>query len=159
MNELIIDIDNGENYINKYNKERLNDELYNYIIEEIKGMELYKDLIIKVYSNYELTDDEKNSFIEMLKNTIGSDIQENLLIQKHLYWKCLFLAMIGILGILLSNYLRLGESTILSELFLIVGWVGVWESLYIVLFDEAAEKIRTRRLKRVVNAKVEFYCN
>ena len=37
MNEIIINIDNEDDYINKYNSNNLSNDLSNYIYEECKG--------------------------------------------------------------------------------------------------------------------------
>ena len=51
------------------------------------------------------------------------------------------------------NQLR---AQILSELFLIIGWVSFGEVIYKILFDNVKDKIKTERYKRLSRCQIEF---
>ena len=162
MIELIIDLDNGETYINNYNKNKLSESLYNYILDEIKGFSIKDKIRLKVFANYELTNDEKKNFVEMIKSNFSADIQEEHIMSKFLYLKSFLLIIIGIVGILLAYLLGNYNIGVIEELFLIIGWVGIWEGIYIIyiiLFDEFAKKIKVKRYKQLVDAEIVFETN
>ena len=156
MIELIIDLDNGETYINNYNKNKLSESLYNYILDEIKGFSIKDKIRLKVFANYELTNDEKKNFVEMIKSNFSADIQEEHIMSKFLYLKSFLLIIIGIVGILLAYLLGNYNIGVIEELFLIIGWVGIWEGIYIILFDEFAKKIAKEKGMDSLNKYVKL---
>lgn len=154
--ELIVDIDNGDNYLNIYNKNKLSESLYNYILDEVKGMPLNEKVLIKVYSNYELTGIEKENFVEMVKSNFGLEEKEEKIKFKYLCVKSGLLFFIGIFCIIVAFYLKQYDVAVLNELVSIIGWVGIWEGVYILLFDEMAKRIKMHRLKQIIDAEITF---
>ena len=155
-NELTIDLKDALHYTSKYNDKKISEDLYNYITDEIKGLSIKKNLCIKIYTDYPIDDDKKQSIMNMIRSNFESEIQEKKMLSKYMYFKCFLLTIIGFFGVILSYALEALNTTILPELFLIVGWVGIWEALYILLFDEVRERITTKRFRQIVNADIVF---
>ena len=92
----------------------------------------------------------------MIKNII-----QNYYKDKYLYLKKfdnldnyirLTLFLIGILAIFISKQF----SNILSEIFLIAGWVVIWELIYDILFNEIKRKRKAKIYKILANATIIF---
>ncbi len=150
-NTITIDIENKDDYTCPYNNRKLNSELLSYILDESKGIPLQNKIEIEIHSHFD--SNEKKSFIEILRSNLGEDIKENYLEMKLTYIKAILLFLFGLLFVLLSNI----TPQIIKEIILIIGWVGIWESCYIFLFDRIHTRIKIKKFKKLVNAKVIFY--
>lgn len=151
---LSVHIENIDDYTSAYNSKRLNPDLLAYILEENKGIPFHYDIQIKVSSSKPFSKKEQINFIDILRSNLGEDIKESYLELKLTYIRAIILSLIGILAILLSYLFSTPE--LFSEVLLIIGWVGVWEACYIFLFDNMQRRIKIKRFKRLVNAKVSF---
>lgn len=145
-------IENKEDYTSPYNHKKLNSDLLAYILDEHKGIPLNHTIEIKVSSPHTFSKQEKNDFIFILRSNLGEDIKEHYLEMKLTYIRAIILVMVGILFIFLSDQV----SNIFKEILLIIGWVGIWESCYIFLFDNMQSRIKIKKYKKLVNAKVVF---
>ncbi|MCI9233620.1 MAG: hypothetical protein HFH08_03355 [Bacilli bacterium] len=153
-NTITIHIEDKDDYTSPYNNHKLNAELLSYILDESKGIPLNHTIEIKVNSPHPFSKPEKNDFIEILRSNLGEDIKENYLEMKFTYIRAVFLFLIGTIFILLSSFTSIHE--LISEIALIVGWVGIWEACYIFLFDSIHNRIKIKKFKKLVNAKVIF---
>lgn len=152
-NTITIYIENKDDYTCPYNKQKLNSDLLSYILDENKGIPLKNKIDIEVHSPHPFHQNEKNNFIHILRSNLGEDIKENYLEMKLTYIKAIILFLFGLLFVLLSNI----NYQIIQEILLIIGWVGIWESCYIFLFDRMHTRIKIKKFKKLVNAKVKFY--
>lgn len=84
MKENIIEIKlkSKNDYINTYNDKKLSYELSNYILEESKSIETKQKIKFIVSSSYEMTEKEKEKFIDMLGENFGTDVSEIMNINK-----------------------------------------------------------------------------
>ena len=136
-NEIInILIDEETDFISNYNHNMLNPELSSYILEELRGKSLKNCLTIKINGNYFKTPEEKDKFLKLLKTE--------------------FSLILGIIFIIISNLIN---DVIFKEISLIIGWLGIWESTYNLIFNEGKNKIMINRLKRILKAKIVFEKN
>lgn len=150
-NTITIDIEEKNDYTCPYNKQKLNSELLTYILDESKGIPLQNKIEIEVYSHFDKN--EKKYFVDILRSNLGEDIKESYLEMKLTYIKAILLFLFGLLFVFLSNIVP----QIIKEIILIIGWVGIWESCYIFLFDRIHTRIKIKKFKKLVNAKVMFY--
>lgn len=149
-----VHIENKDDYTSPYNNHKLNSELLSYILDENKGIPLNHPVEIKIDSPHPFSKIEKNDFVDILRSNLGEDIKENYLEMKLIYIRAIVLFLIGIIFILLSSFTEIHK--LISEIALIVGWVGVWEACYIFLFDNIHNRIKIKKFKKLVNAKVIF---
>lgn len=94
-NELTIDLKDALHYTSKYNDKKISEDLYNYITDEIKGLSIKKNLCIKIYTDYPIDDDKKQSIMNMIRSNFESEIQEKKMLSKYMYFKCFLLMIIG----------------------------------------------------------------
>lgn len=155
-NQITINIKDKDDYTSPYNQEKLHPELLSYILEEHKGIPLHQDIEIVVKSPKIFNQEEKEKFVTILRSDLGQDIKESYLIMKFILIRSILLLFFGILFIVFSFYLSKFSTSVISEVLLIIGWVGVWESTYILLFDNTHTRIKIKHYKKLVSAKVLF---
>ena len=157
-NEIIIDItiNDLEDVTNRFNSKKLSDELSNYIYNECKGNSLKDNIKINIHTLRELTDDEKEKIVDMIRSNYGIDIKENMLYIKYTNIKGIILFIVGIFLICIYNFLNNFELSWIPETLLIISWVVVWEAVYNFIFLETQKRIEIKRLKKLTNCKIEF---
>ena len=123
-----IDINKLEELENKFNGKHINKDLDEYIMECAKLIPSKRKIILNI--NSKLNKNEK----EMVSNLIHQYYEEKLkqyhIIDKYDDYLRIILLLLGIICILLSETFI----DLLSELFLIAGWVVVWEVIYDLIF-------------------------
>lgn len=152
---ITIHIEDKDDYTNSYNDQKLNSELLSYILDESKGIPLNHTIEIRVNSPHSFSKQEKNNFVNILRSNLGEDIKESYLELKLTYIRAAILFLIGVIFVLFSHFSSAHE--LIAEIVLIIGWVGVWEACYIFLFDNMHNRIKIKKFKKLVNAKVNFY--
>lgn len=109
----------------KYNKKIASKDLIDYIIKE--AMFVGKNDTIKVIINNECN--LKNGYLEIIKDGLELEYH-NSLKRYHLNdVKQLTLLLVGILFLFISTIIK--NNFIFKEVFLIVGWVPIWEVIEI----------------------------
>ena len=83
MNEIIINIDNEDDYINKYNSNNLSNDLSNYIYEECKGKPFNNKIGIIIKCSFKLNEEKQKDIVNKIHNNYKIDLEENLLIIKY----------------------------------------------------------------------------
>lgn len=151
-----ITLDNYFDSVSKFNKNTLNEELSNYIFKECIGINLKNKIILRIKPQFNITKEQKESLVDMIRSNYGIDISENLIHIKHENIKKLLLIIIGIVFVLLSEIFSLKNIIIINEVFLIVGWVAIWEAIYSIIFVDLKRKLDIKRLKKLTTCKIEF---
>ena len=68
----------------------------------------------------------------------------------------IYLTLIGISCLIISflfSYLNIG---LISEVFMIIGWVSIWEIVDDVLFEKTEWRLRKRKYMQLKRAKIVF---
>ena len=154
MNEIIINIDNEDDYINKYNSNNLSNDLSNYIYEECKGKPFNNKIGIIIKCSFKLNEEKQKDIVNKIHNNYKIDLEENLLIIKYSTIKKIAIFLLGILCLYLSYFLKI--NFVLSETVLIIGWVAIWEAAYAWLFESDKNKIKIKRLKKLSTCNIKF---
>ena len=139
-----INISNENELLNIYNKNIISETLDNYLIASLEHRSLKDKITINITGT-------KN---ENIKNIITNYYEE-----KYLYFKKidtldnyirLVLFLIGVLSIFMSKQF----TNIVSEVFLIAGWVIIWEIIYDVLFSEIKRKRKAKIYKSLATSNI-----
>lgn len=149
--DINIELKNLEMALNPFNKDILSDELENYIFRACEQQLLKnKDLNINITGLNSLEDQKK------LNNTIHTYYQNKTTIYKKIdsvdNYIRITLTCIGAIVILISHEFDF----LLSELFLIAGWVIIWEIVYDLLFNEIKRKRKKKIYSRLSTVKINF---
>ncbi len=154
MNEIIINIDSYNDYTNQYNSNNLSTKLSNYIYEECKGKPINKKIIINIKSTYHISEEEKKDIVNKIHSNYKTDLDEHLLMIKHLNIKSFVVFLLGVLFLYIYYFIKI--NFVLSETILIVGWVAIWEVVYAWLFERDKNNIKIKRLKKLSICDIKF---
>ncbi len=149
--EIKLELSNINDATNRFNKRELNKELHDYLKDKCK-FKIIKTSKIKL--NVSGLKNEEDRLL--LCNVIHDHYETTAALFKKFdlvdnYFR-LFLLLLGSIAIFLSNKLP----TLLSELFLIAGWVLVWEIFYDLLFNEIKRKRDFKIYEALKNCEINF---
>jgi len=139
-----INITNENELLNIYNKNIISETLDNYLTTSLEHRSLKENITINITG----TENEN------IKNIITNYYKE-----KYLYFKKidtldnyirLVLFLIGVLSIFMSKQF----TNIVSEIFLIAGWVIIWEIIYDILFSEIKRKRKAKIYKALATSNI-----
>ena len=154
-NKIIIHLNEEKDYINKFNPNRISEELYNYIINEAKTISLTDKIIIEIIQNeYLLTDLQKEELCKVIKMTYEDDMNDLIYFDNKLVLKDLILLLIGIIITFICFLFK--NLPPISEIILIKGWLMIWEALDKLLFSRTENKIKITRRKQLIKSKIIF---
>ena len=141
-----VDLNCREDLTEKYNNNIVSSELISYIVGQAILFSKKENFRIIINNNCNL----ENDYISLIKE--GLDIKYRKSLKKHHInnIKEVFLFIIGILFLFISNLI--GDS-IFTELFLIVGWVPIWEAIELELFSDNEERRKRFILKKLLSSK------
>lgn len=148
--EITIILKNLESALNEYNDKDLSDSLNNYIMENCKESIKTKNITLNISGIK--SPKEK----EYLTKVIHNYYNEKVIIFQRFdtlddYFKAV-LSIIGIIAILISEKFE----SLLNELFLIAGWVIIWEIVYDLFFKEIERQKKNKIYKSLANCKINF---
>jgi len=141
-----IDLNNREDLTEKYNNKNASKNLISYIIDEAIFIGKDDSISVIINNNCDLDGD----CIEILKD--GLKLEYNRTLKR----KCLnnvrqiIYLIIGILFLFLSTIIK--DDFIFKEIFIIIGWVPIWEVMEIELFTDIKEKRKRKIIKKLLNS-------
>jgi len=146
-----IELNDVSEVLNKFNSDMINQELDDYIISFCENKFFRKKSIsLEVYGIKSSKDRE--IFQDMIHNHYKNKVNFYSKLDKFDDYYRLCLLILGIVAILLSeNFV-----SFLSELFLIAGWVVIWEIVYDVIFNEIRRKRKENIYKKLANSDIIF---
>lgn len=152
-NIINIHLKSSNDYKNQFNERILSYQLSNYILEELKGMDTKQKIEFNVSTEFKIDEQEKDTLVDMIRNSFGADISEIMNITKKQRMIHYIILLIAIILIILSFIL---QAKILAEFILILGWVLLGESICNFLYKGMETNHNIARRKQIVNAKVIF---
>ena len=152
-NKVEIFIDERRDYVSNYNTNMLNPDLKNYVLEELRGSNLKKGIKIEIVGNYFDSEEKKQEFLKLFKNEFSLSIKDMTMYLKYSLIASLLLGLLGIIFIIFSNIIK---ASVFKEIFLIMGWLGVWESTANIIFNESKNYLIIKRYERIRKAKIIF---
>ena len=113
------------------------------------------DIIIRIHFNYAASVDEKR----LVRKFIVNDIKNNLKIKssERINFKDIYLVLIGIGCLIISIMFSYLKMEVVSEIFIIVGWVCIWEIVNDFLFIDGETRLKRKKYLQLSKAKIEFY--
>lgn len=154
-NKIEIHLNDKEDYTNNFNKNRISPELFDYILNELKTINIKEKLDINIYTkNFILSDEEKEQLAMMIKSTYEDDANDLIYLDNNLIFKELIFLLIGVLIIII--YFIFKDSPVISEIILIIGWLMIWESVSRLVFSRTETKYKIKRRKQITKSKINF---
>ncbi len=139
------DILDMDDFFSKYNKDLVSRDLINYILDNAKEIDDEEVIIVlNKKIDKKLGDILRNSF----------KMEYNLMVKEHFHDNKMQVIyfLIGILMLIISRILN--EEALFEELFLIGGWVLIWQTVEIEFFRDTANIKKRRILKKLINSQI-----
>ena len=143
-----IDLLNENDILNIYDEDKLSNNLLEYIIKE--SLYIKKNDKIKIIIDNKCN--TKIKYKDMLINAFKDEYKHNLKIHNRTNIIQLILFIMGIFFIFLSYQIN---NEIWKEIFLISGWVPIWEMIELELINDVKDRKRKRILLKLINSKIE----
>ena len=153
-NVISVFINDREDIYNKYNENKLSNELGGYIYNQSLPFKLDKNVKIDIKTKFEIDDVEKEKIKKLIKEYFDLGIKETLVYYKFNNIKNIILSVLGILLIIASRFSS--NNYLISEVFLIVGWVAIWEVFDNILLVETKKRFKLKRLKKLKKYNITF---
>ena len=147
--EKIIEIDLLEksDLLERYNNEKINKNLINYIIESAKYFG--KNDIVKIVINNGMKEQEDCAIL--IRKGLKNEHSESF--KKHIHTNLVQLVylIIGMLIIFISTLMKV---EVFREIVLIGGWVLIWSVVELEIFSDVEGRRRRKILKKLLNSDV-----
>ena len=149
MMEKIIKIDliNESDIIEKYDSDKISNDLLEYLIKKCEFVR--KDDKVKIIINNKCKTKIKykemlsEAFKEEYTNTLKSHVKNNIL--------QILLLILGVFFIFMSFRIT---NEIWKEIFLIGGWVPIWEMIDLELFSDVRGRRRKQILLKLIDSEI-----
>ncbi len=156
INIIEIVVKEKDNLYNNFNSNKLSDDLGNYIYSQSLSYKIREEVKINIKTEFELNEKEKNDLVDMIREYFGLSIKETLIYYKYNNFKKTLLFILGVILICLSHFIGILNDFLISEVFLIIGWVAVWEVFDNILLVETKKKFKLERFRKLVKCKIYF---
>lgn len=144
--EKVIDVDimDLDDFFSKYNKELVSRELIKFILDNAKEVDGDITIVLNKKIDKPLED--------ILRNSLKTEY--NLMIKEHFNNNKMQVIyfLVGIIMLVISRILN--DRVLLEELFLIGGWVLIWQTVEIEFFRDIDNKRKRKLLKKLINSKI-----
>ena len=155
MNNIIdIELNNKSDYKNKFNNNRISNELNTYILNEVKALTLKDKIILEMDNKVKLSEEEQTELVKMIKLSFKDDLDELKIYERRLLNQSLILLIIGVI-LLLAYYFAINVFFV-SEFILIIGWLFIWEAGDLFLFTRRENQIKQIRREQLIHSKIIF---
>lgn len=152
-NMIDIHLKTKEDYQNDYNEKIFSYKLSNYILEETKGISLKEKIKFNVIPEFYMSEEEKNGFVDMLRNNYGADVGEIIHLKQKDYLSNILILLLGIIFVVIYALLK---DKLLAQFMLILGWVLIGETIVNFLHKGAEHRYNIERRKQIIKAKIVF---
>lgn len=149
METIKIKLENLVDATNKYNQELLSEELNNYITQ---NCHIHPKERIEIKINGLTKKEDQEKIKKLIHYHYQNKVKQLNKIDKYDDYFRLILLLLGIILIIISEQF----TSLLSELFLIAGWVVVWEMVYDILFTGMKRKRDLKLMKKLAICEITF---
>jgi hypothetical protein len=149
-------IKENDDYYNEFDADdlTLSDDILRFINNRVDNIPNKYNIVLE-FDSPKLTQEEKKRLITIIKSHYGLAYFQKQKILKNNKKKSILFFVIGVLFLLLSSLIN-EYGSLLKEVISIAGWVAVWETVSVVLFDNFKIKNNQVNIDRLYNAKIEF---
>ncbi len=144
--ELEIDIVLEEDFYEKYNREKVSRDLISYLMEVVDPFE---EENVKIIIDNQI---ENEKCISMIRKQLKEEYDKCLKERSHNNKVQLIYCLLGILMLALSFYVT--HDSIFKEIFLISGWVLIWDMIEIEMFSDSDNRRKRRILKKLYHSQI-----
>lgn len=144
--EIIIDINNHYELVEKYNDNKISQDMIRYIIKEAMLIKSYDSIKLIINKKFNI---EKN-VTEMIKVGLKEEYQRNLEQYQLNNKRQLFFLCLGFILIFMA--LMIPQRNVFKEILLISGWVPIWEIMELELYPDAYSRKKRKTIDKLLNS-------
>ncbi len=144
--EIIIDINNHYELVEKYNDNKISQDMIRYIIKEAMLIKNYDSIKLIINKKFNI---EKN-VTEMIKVGLKEEYQRNLEQYQLNNKRQLFFLCLGFILIFMA--LMIPQRNVFKEILLISGWVPIWEIMELELYPDAYSRKKRKTIDKLLNS-------
>lgn len=150
--EKIIEIDlcEKDDLLGRYSNENVSRDLIEYLIEESILIDKKDTIKVVINNGCDVSNDD---CYRLIKGGLRREYQKSLKYRKLNNFKQVTLFFIGLLFLFISTIIS--GNKIFGEVFLIIGWVPIWELAEIELFTDVNEKRKRKNIRRLLKSEFE----
>lgn len=141
-------IQEKEDLVEKYSDKKVRKELIEYILDEAMDTNKKDEIKIVITKKFNTVKDYSSLIIQGFKR----EYEQSLKLHHLTDLKQFAFLIWGILSLFIST--KVSDTGIWEELFLIGGWVPLWEMIDLEIFSDIQEKRKRKILKKLINAKI-----
>lgn len=151
--KIYVNLEKLEEIHHPFQKNTLNPDLGNFLYDECRGKEKKAKIDIHILTEKEF-DSEKKEYIRNLIHKHFQEEKKEMELKRQISQQFyLFLLLLGLIFLLLSFFF---SSPFVEEVFVILGWIAIWESVENFLFSKSKESLKVQRLKKLAEARIYF---
>ncbi len=145
-----------DDYYNEYDADdlTLSDDILSFINNRVENISNKYNIVLE-FDTPQISEEEKDKILTIVRSHYGLSYFRKQKVLKANKYKSLVFFLIGALFLVLSNYV-LDYGLIMSDILSIAGWVSLWETLSILLFDNLKFRANRINIDRLYNAKIIF---
>ena len=145
-----IDVKTLDDLVEKYDNDKIAQDLLEYIIKEARHLNRKDTLKINIILNFKTNLNIKEMLTTSFKEEYLNTVNDH-------YFNNLFQVILFLLGILfLSLSALLKDNNIWKELFLIGGWVPIWEMIELELFNDVRGRKKKFIINKILNSSIDI---
>lgn len=149
-----IDLDSKYEYINKYDDNRINDSLLEYILNSYDDVK--DDVSLYIKFNYDVSDDVKDNVSLVFRSSFEKSLLNVEKDLKRLRVRNFILMFLGFLFLVIYCLLERFNIFLFSELFLVISWVAFWEMTEGFLFNARKMLTIRRKYQKLLVSKISI---
>jgi len=154
MNKIEIVLKDKKDFVSKYNNNRISNDLYKYIKYEAKLTDKKAKINIQIKPSFKMTDKEKELLALNIKKTSREEIEDILFLEHKIILRELIFLILGTIITFICFTIK--NSPFISEMFLIIGWLFVWEAVRDIIFTIVQNKDKIKRLKQIIKSDIDY---
>ena len=151
---IVIDLDSKYEYVNKYDDDRINEGLHQYILDSFD--DLKQDVVLKVKFNYDISDEDRANAEKMFNMSFAEKFNNTESELKKLRFKDVILMVLGFVFLAIYCLLDRFNVFLFSEFFLVISWVAFWETVEGWLFSVRKLKVVKMKYQKLLSAEIEI---
>lgn len=145
--EIIIDINNIYELVEKYNDNKISQDMIKYVVKEAMLVKNYEKIKLVINKKCNV----KNNVSKMLKVGLKEEYQRSLQQYQSNNKRQLFFLFLGFILIFLALLIK--ERTVIKEILLISGWVPIWEIMELELYPDVYSRKKRKVIDKLLNSE------
>lgn len=159
MNNIVITLllEKKDELYNPYNETLLSEELSEYLVDQCKSKGYKKDIVINVFHEHNMDEDEKDKLVNCIHNSFKIDLEKNKHKMKLIDKREITFLFLGVIFFILSQIFKLTSLNFLTDTMTILFWVFITEIAYNIFINQVMNRNNNNRLEKLSTCEINFH--